>query len=200
MPPPQKSRCNYCGSTDYGKGCRFGPHGVHFHPNNSLKCSYCGSPDYGKGCKLNPTTNLHVHGAVFNSMYKESVQSYFENEVLIEFLKKDFAEFPCYKLGIIDENGNKLKEPITEQEQASYTPFVKTILKLKRYLGSKVELLEATNNLKKSSKINENIEQYKKVLVYRQRIDNIVNELNKTLNEAFDDGIPLEEVKNLIQA
>lgn len=133
-------------------------------------------------------------------MYKESVQSYFENELLIEFLKKDFAEFPCCKLGIIDENGNKIKDPITEQEQASYTPFVKTILKLKRYLGSKVDLLEATNNLKKSSKINENIEQYKKVLVYRQRIDNIVNELNKTLNEAFDDGIPLEEVKNLIQA
>ncbi len=51
-PTPQRSRCMYCSSPDYGKGCRFGPHGVHFHADNSKKCAFCGSPDYGKGCKL----------------------------------------------------------------------------------------------------------------------------------------------------
>jgi hypothetical protein len=46
-------------------------------------------------------------------MYKESVQSFLDNNVLLNHLKKDYKEFQCYALGIIDENGNKLKNPIT---------------------------------------------------------------------------------------
>lgn len=200
-PKNQKSRCTFCGSIDHGKGCRFGPHGVHFHPDDSTKCSYCGSPDYGKGCRLNPTSNLHVHGGVYNNMYKESVQSFLDNGILLNELKKPYTEFQCYALEIIDENGNKLKEPITEQEQISYSSFTKTILRLKKYLGSKVELMEASNTLERMSiPLNENVEHYKKVLVYQDKIDNIINELYKTLDEAQQDGLPLEEVKKLVKA
>lgn len=196
-----KSRCTFCGSPDYGKGCRYGPHGVHFHPDNSTKCSYCGSPDYGKGCRLNPTGNIHVHGAVYNNMYKEHMQSFLDNTILLNELKKDYKEFQCYALGIIDENGNKLKNPITEQEQLSYSSFTKTVLKLKKYLGSKIDLLEATNSLEKLSvPLNENVEHYKKILLYQEKIDNIINELYKTLEEAQQSGLPLEDVKRLVKA
>lgn len=201
QPKTQKSRCVFCGSTDYGKGCRFGPHKVHFHPDNSTKCSYCGSSDYGKGCKLNPTSNIHIHGGVYNNMYKEHVQSFLDNSVLINELKKDFKEFECFKLKIIDENGNKLKNPITEQEQLSYSSFVKTIIKLKKYLGPKIDLMEATNSLEKLAiPLNENIELYKKILSYQSKVDIVINELYKILEEAQHDGIPLEEVKKLVKA
>jgi len=200
-PKAFKSRCNYCGSADRGKGCRFGPHGVHLHTDDSTKCSYCGSPDYGKGCKINPTSNLHMRGAVFNNMYKESaVQSFLDNSVLLEQLKKDYKEFQCYVLGIIDENGNKIKTPVTEQEQISYSPFTKTILRLKKYLGSKLELMEASELLESSIALNENIEHYKKVLEYQDRVESIVNELYKVLDEAQQDGLPLEDIKKLVKA
>ncbi len=197
----QKSRCVFCGSSDRGKGCRYGPHNVHFHPDDSTKCSYCGSPDYGKGCKLNPTSNLHVHGSVYNNMYKESMQSFLDNVVLLNYLKKDFTQFECYRLGIIDENGNKLKTPITESEQIAYSSFTRTIIKLKKYLGSKVELMEASNSLEKLTvSLNENVEHYKRFLEYQDKVDSIINELYKTLDEAQQNGIPLEEVKRLIKA
>jgi hypothetical protein len=201
QPKKQKSRCVFCGSVDYGKGCRFGPHKVHFHPDDSTKCSYCGSSDYGKGCKLNPTNNLHVHGGVYNNMYKEYVQSFLDNSILINELKKNFTDFQCYALGIIDENGNKLKNPVTEQEQIAYSSFTKTVIKLKKYLGAKVELMEASNSLEKLSvPINENIEHYRKILEYQSKIDGIVNELYKTIDQAQQEGIPLEDVKKLIKA
>lgn len=200
-PKIQKSRCTFCGSIDHGKGCRFGPHGVHFHPDDSTKCSYCGSRDYGKGCRINPTSNIHVHGSVYNNMYKESIQSFLDNSILLNELKKDYKDFQCYKLGIIDEHGNRLKNPISEEEQLSYSSFTKTILKLKKYLGPKIELIEASNSLEKLSvPLNENIEHYKKILLYQDKIDDIINELYKTLDEAQQNGLPLEEVKRLVKA
>ena len=198
---PQKSRCMYCGSVDHGKGCRFGPHGVHFHPDDSTKCGFCGSTSYGRGCRLNPTSDLHVHGSNFNSMYRESIQSFLDNEVLLRELKKDFKEFRCFELGLIDGKGNKIKNPITEQEKLSFTPFVKTILKVKKYLGSKLDLLEAQNDLSASSmQLNENIEHYKKVLEYQSKVSDIVNDLYKTLDEATANGLCLEDIQKLLKA
>lgn len=191
----------YCGSTSYGKGCRYAPHGVHFHPDNSLKCAYCGSSSFGKGCKLNPTSELHIHGVNYNNMFRESVQSFLDNSILLNEIKKDFKDFPACKLGIIDENGNKIKVPVTEQEQLSYTPFVRTIIKLKKYLGAKTELLEASSMLEYYSiPVTESIVKYNKVLEYQDKVGNIINELYKTLDEAQQEGLSLEEIKRLIQA
>ena len=69
------SRCLYCNSTSYGKGCRFAPKGVHFHPQDPKKCSYCGSTSYGKGCKLNPFSDIHLHGIDYNKMFNESMKN-----------------------------------------------------------------------------------------------------------------------------
>lgn len=203
QPRTQKSRCTFCGSVDRGKGCRFGPHGVHFHPDDTTKCAYCGSPDYGKGCRLNPTSNLHVHGAVYNSMYKESVQSFLDNIVLLKELKKSYTEFECFKLGVIDEHGNKTKNPQTTQEHLSYTPFVKTILRLKKYLGAKIELIEASEvlgNAAITAHVDNNVDHYKKVLGYQERFDLIINDLYKTLDEAQHDGLPFEDIKKILKA
>jgi len=195
-----KSRCVYCGSVDYGKGCRYGPHGVHFHPNNSTKCAYCGSTDYGKGCKLNPTTNLHVHGIAYNSMIKDSIQSFLDNEVLLKELKKDYTDFVAFERGIIDNSGNKIKEPITEEEKACFGPFVKTIIRLKKYLGAKIELMEASTKLTECSVQHGDLVKYKKLLEYQERITSNVNDLYQTLDEARQDGLSFEDINKLIRA
>jgi hypothetical protein len=134
-------------------------------------------------------------------MYKENMQSFLDSAVLLKELKKDYKEFQCYALGIIDENGNKIKPPTTLEEQLSYSSFTRTILKLKKYLGSKINLLEAHNSFEKSLvAINENIEHYKKVLNYQDKIETTINELYKILDEAQQDGLSPEDIKKLINA
>lgn len=189
------SRCLYCNSTSYGKGCRFGPKGVHFHPEDPKKCSYCGSTSYGKGCRLNPFGEIHLHGIDYNKMFNESLN----NRFLLRELNKDYREFEAYKLGVINANGDKIKEPVTEQEQAAYSPETKTILKVKKYLGPKLDLINQTGILESASKLNYNKENHKKVLEFEQKINDIIAELYKTTDEALKEGLTLEQVQSLLQ-
>lgn len=195
-----KSRCTYCGSADYGKGCSFGPHKTHFHSNDGRQCAYCGSNNFGRGCKLNPTSDLHIHGIAYNTMFKESVQEFIDQKLLLHDLKKSFNEFPCFKCGIIDEQGNKLKEPVTESEKACYGPYTKTIIRLKKFLGSKLDLLEAENLLSESCANSQNIVAYKKLMDVQDKISANINDLYKILDEAYQEGVSQESIRSLIKA
>jgi hypothetical protein len=189
------SRCLYCQSTSYGKGCRYGPKGVHFHSDNPLKCAYCGSTSYGPGCKFNPISKIHIHGIDYNIMFKESVQKDF----LINALYKEFKDFESYKLGIIDEDGNKIKEPITEEEKAAYSPAVRTILKVKKYLGSKIDLMKHTMVLENTQKLNYNKENHKEILLYEEKINDIFRQLHEATNSALENGLTLEQIESILQ-
>lgn len=188
------SRCVFCGSTNFGKGCRYGPKGYHFHPNDSTKCAWCGSKNYGKGCRLNPNGDEHVHGVEYNTMIKENLR----NRFLLNALNKEYKEFEAYKLGIINANGDKIKEPVTEQEQAAYSPETKTVLKLKKYLGPKLDLINQTAILESASKLNYNKDNHKKVLEYEQKINDILSELYKAADNALKEGLSLEQVQALL--
>lgn len=199
-PSKPRSRCLYCGSTNRGKGCRYGPHQTHFHAGDETRCSYCGSPDYGRGCKVNPTGDLHLHGVNFGENFKKDMQNFIDNEFLLRELKRDFRDFKAYKMKLIDENGNKIKNPLTEEEHSAYSPLTKTIFRLKKFLGPKIELLEAQQNInKKSVENNVSLEKYKKIVEYRERLEDTVNEMYKIINEACQDGFSVEEVKKLIK-
>jgi hypothetical protein len=189
------SRCVFCGSTSYGRGCHYGPKGYHFHPDDSTKCSWCGSTSYGKGCRLNPNGNEHVHGVEYNTMIRENLK----NKFLLTELNKNYTDFEAYRLGIINVNGDKIKEPVTEQEQAAYSPETKTILKIKKYLGSKLDLINQTAILESASKLNYNKETHKKVLEYELKINDIISELFKTTHEALKEGLSIEQVQALLQ-
>jgi hypothetical protein len=188
------SRCVFCGSSAFGTGCRYGPQGHHFHPSDPKKCSWCGSPAFGPGCRLNPTGKNHVHGIDFNPMIKENLK----NRFMLRELNKEFTDFEAYKLGITNNNGDKIKEPVTEQEKAAYSPETKTILKIKKYLGSKLDLINQTAILESASKLNYNKDNHKKVLEYEQKINDIFADLHKTTDEALKEGLTLEQVQALL--
>ena len=189
------SRCLYCQSTSYGRGCRYAPKGVHFHPDNPTKCSYCGSTNFGTGCKFNPFSNVHVHGIDYNSMFKESMQ----NSNLIHLLNKKITDFEAYKLGIIDENGNKIKETLTEFEKTAYSPATRTILKIKKYLGSKLDLMKHTMVLESTDKINYNKENYRQVLMYEEKFNEVLEQLHIVTDSALKDGLTIEQIETIIQ-
>lgn len=186
------SRCMYCNSTSYGKGCRYAPKGVHFHPNDPKKCSYCGSASFGKGCKLNPFDDLHLHGINYNSMFKESLKNIF----IIEQLNKDFKDYEAFKLGIINENGDKIKEPLTEEEKSSYSSVTKTLLKIKKHLGSKWDLIHNTIVLESESKINYKKENHQKFLQYETKVKDLLTQLHQLTNEALGNGLSMEQVES----
>lgn len=186
------SRCLYCNSTSYGKGCRYAPKGVHFHPSDPKKCSYCGSVSFGKGCKLNPFDDLHLHGINYNSMFKESLK----NNFIIEQLSKDFKDYEAYKLGIIDEFGNKIKEPISEEEKASYSPTTKTFLKIKKYLGGKWDLIQSTMVLESVSKNDYSKETHQKFLQFENKIQDLITQLHEVTNQALSEGLTMEQVES----
>lgn len=189
------SRCMYCNSTSYGKGCKYAPKGIHFHPEDPKKCSYCGSTSYGRGCRLNPFSDIHLHGIDYNKMFNESLK----NKFLTQQLNKNFTDFEAYKLGVINEKGDKIKEPVTEQELAAYSSETKTIIKIKKYLGSKLDLINQTAILENASKIGYNKENHKTFLEYEQKIDNIFAQLHETTDNAIRDGLTLEQVQALLQ-
>lgn len=197
----QTSRCMYCNQLNWGKGCRYAPHGVHFHVDISKLCAYCGSPNFGPGCHVNPTSNVHIHGVNYNNMFRENLQSGLTSNFLLNELKKPFSEFVCHKLGIIDKNGNKIKEPITEEEKFSFSPLTKTIIKLKKYLGSKTELMEACTLLEKEYyPLQRDINRYTKFQEHKTKIQNNISNLYKLIEEAHNDGFSLEEISPLIKA
>lgn len=134
-------------------------------------------------------------------MYKEELHSILDNSVLINELKKDYTEFECYKLGITDRDGNKIKQPLTEAEQLAYSPLTRTILRVKKYLGAKVDLLDAAQTFsRETAGLHESVEQHKKIVQYREKFDSLINEMYKLVQEAQNDGIPAENLKKIIRA
>jgi len=192
------SRCVFCSSTSYGRGCRYSTNGVHFHPDDSKKCSYCGSTSYGKGCRYS-TNGVHIHGINYNSMLKERMEEVLTNKLLLTELKKPFTEFDAYRLGLINEKGNKLKEPITEEENMAMSPANRTLFQIKRFLGSKIELIENMEILENQKLLNFSVEKYEKILEYETKINKIFEDFHSLIHEAEQDNISFEILEALIK-
>ena len=79
-------------------------------------------------------------------------------------------------------------------------PLTKTVLRIKKYLGSKVDLLELKNLTENQVEFKNNIKYYEKLLVHRDKIDEAVSRLYGAVEEAQKDGVQLEDIKKLIQA
>lgn len=190
------SRCVYCGSSNFGNGCRYSPKGVHMHPDDPKRCTYCGSTNYGKGCRYSPD-GVHIHGIQFNNMMKEHVSSLMTNNILLYLLNKPIVEFEAYKLNIINEDGVCIKKPTTTEELNSYTNEVRTILQLKKLLGIKLDILNSTLQLESSVK-NRDIDQSKQ-FYYQEQLDGIFNDLCMVIEQAQADGVPNSMLFNFIK-
>lgn len=55
---------------------------------------------------------------------------------MIRLLKKPWTEWTAYKLGIIDGQGEVLKNPKTKEEQEAYSPFHRSVRHIKRRLNA----------------------------------------------------------------
>ncbi len=197
----QRSRCLYCGSVSYGKGCRYAPGGVHFHASDPLKCSYCGSKDFGKGCHMNPFDKIHVHGIPYNSMVSEDVEGIMNNWSLLQELKRPIESYEAFQRGLIDENGNLIKEPTTQIEKSAINEEIRSILKIRKFLGSKLDLICNTSLLEGSQNLSDSYntrEKLQKLLVLEDKMSNVYNDFCEVLSECQNEGLTLSQIKSLI--
>lgn len=68
-------------------------------------------------------------------MLNEGVVPIFVAYKLINLLSSDFKDWEAYKKGIIDEDGNTIRKPISSAEKNSFGIFEKIIRKVKQLLG-----------------------------------------------------------------
>jgi len=132
-------------------------------------------------------------------MFREQIRGFLTSSVLLNELKQEYKDFKCCKLGIIDEQGNKLRAPVTEEEQAAYSPLTKTILKIKKYLGPKWDLIHNMLVLESESKIEYNKETHQKFLNFETRIQDLLTQLHELTNEALSEGLTLEQVESFFK-
>ena len=193
----QQSRCVYCGSTNFGTGCRYSDNGVHYHPDDPKKCSYCGSTNYGKGCRYSPN-GVHIHGIPFNNMLKEQVESILANNILLYLINRPIVEYTAYKLNIINESGDLIRKPTSTEELQSYTPEIRTLLLIKKLVGEKIDILNSTLQLESAISCK-NIDNLK-INYYQEQLDGIFSDLACIVEQALRDNIPLSMIFNFIKS
>ena len=198
----QISRCMFCNSPSYGAGCPYSPHKKHVHIANADRCIYCGSPSLGTGCPYNPFSKLHVRGAEYNMMTKESVHKSMMTGLFLSRLTQPVCEMEAFKLGLIDEEGRKIRECVTEVEQAALTPLDMHILKVRRLIEAPVVNLFKSQVLLEmaSNKYNNKFcaEKYQKEISLISKIDHITKDLESIFSEAIENGFSKDHIENLV--
>ncbi len=185
----KRSKCSICGSEAYGRGCIYGPGGRHLHLDDLTRCSWCGSKTIsGRGCIYSPTGYHGIGSNLYTNMPTESfITSYF-----LKKLKTPFSDTKAYETGVINESGQLIKKPETDEEKASYTPFDSFIFKIKRLLKEKIDFindslfLEMVNN---SISENSTIEVFEEELKLKRKLETIAKEFYSNIEEARDKKI-----------
>ncbi|ADG59966.1 hypothetical protein Acj9p066 [Acinetobacter phage Acj9] len=54
----------------------------------------------------------------------------------IRLMQKNFSEWEAFKTGVIDERGNVIKRPKSDEEKSSYTPFHGAVRALKKMVST----------------------------------------------------------------
>ena len=192
----------FCNSPSYGVGCPYSPHKKHVHIANADRCIYCGSPSLGSGCPYNPFSKLHVRGAEYNMMAKESIYQSMMTGLFLSRLVQPICEMPAYKMGLIDEEGRRERECITEEEKSALTPLDIHILKIRRLVEEPViDLFRSQVLLEMVSKKSDdkfNAEKYQREISITSQIDHVVDSLKNIFTEAVECGLCREHIENLV--
>lgn len=197
----KQSKCMYCGANGYGVGCPYSPHKKHVHCDDPKRCIYCGSTSFGVGCPYNPFSKKHVHGVEFNQMMKESLHSNFTMGIFLSRLTDVITETAAYKLGLINEEGMKIKNPQTAEEKAALTPLDMYIFKIRRMLGEeKIKLLNTSIIIEAlSNQLPQQFdaEQYEHEINLKIQVANIAKDFKNIITEGLQKGIPVSTIENM---
>lgn len=186
----KKTTCIYCSLPLRGKGCAYSPNGVHIHPAKN-NCMYCGHNLKGPGCQYSPT-GIHTPYIQFGAIQAEQLENHLITAYILEKMSAPMTSLPAYQMGIINEQGHKIKDPTTLQEHRSYGVLDRYIIRLKRMIGSKIDSINEqqyidfiADEIKNKNLITEDWDE----IDYREKViakKEITNKLECLLNEYYN--------------
>lgn len=197
------SKCLYCGSPNYGKGCPYGPDGLHVHTDDPRSCVWCGSKNQGNGCPFNPFGKMHQRGYQYNPVIIESVKQGIVRGVLMKHLNTPVTETPAFKTGLINENYDRLRQPENIVEATMLSPTDIFIHRLVKVLGSRKELINSAQIFESNipsyqESADEVAERYRNELDYKDAIRDIINSLTESTKTACSNGLAPESAEKII--
>lgn len=140
----------------------------------SKKCCLCGNDPDMKQIKEDAPKNV--------------VTAYLINEI-----SKPYTDFAAFKMGVIDEFGGMKKKPLTLDERNSYTPLDQYVLRIKRMLGTKLDLLNGS--LYMGMTLHEDIQTF----VKEKEVETKMKIASKKFKEAIDLATSLNLPKPVLE-
>lgn len=198
----RESKCLYCNSPSYGRGCPYSPHKLHVHIDDPKRCIYCSSQSVGTGCPYNPFSKIHVRGVEFNTMLKENVYNTFTAGLFLTRLTQPINETEAYKLGLISEEGRVIRNPETDSEKSALTSLDKYILKIRRMIGENIIELFKSNVLlelmvEKNPSEFDSVK-YQKEIKLQSKVDSLVNDIFDIYSESVHEGFSVNIIEKFI--
>lgn len=195
-----KSKCMYCDSTAYGKSCPYGPQRLHVHVDSPRKCVWCGSTATGASCPYNPFGKVHQRGITYNPVMIESLENGIIQGIVMKKLAQPIKESLAYRLGLIDESGNVIREPDTLEERKALSGVDKYLIKVKNLMKEKLEILNlALYYENKEVDTIEDIEQlYPIELECKDEVNECIEKLSSIANDYARRGISTGKFEQMI--
>lgn len=194
------SECMYCGSRSYGKSCPYGPQRLHVHVDDAKRCVWCGSTAHGASCPYNPFGKIHQKGITYNPIVVESMQNGITQGLIMKKLSRPIKESIAFKLSLIDENGNVIKEPETLEERKALTGIDKYLIKVRNLVKEKLDILNLT--LYYENKEQDSVEDIQQLypieLECKDEITECINKLIDIGNEFARKGISTGKLEQII--
>ena len=199
----ETSKCMYCGSPNYGKGCQYSPNGTHFHSDDGRRCGWCGSTNIGVGCPFNPVGKMHQRGYQYTPLVVEAVKHGIIRGVLMSHLNTPVTELPEYKAGLIDENYNKLRNVENIVEAHMMSPTNLFVHRLVKVLGSRKDLINTTQLIESRIPIyketrDELATRHRNELDYKDQIKSAVKTISEATKTACTNGLSPEDAEKII--
>ena len=195
------SVCVHCGSTSYGRSCPFGPKKTHCHTDDALKCIWCNSSNVGNGCPFNPFGTHHQRGYAVNTLALEAIESGVVRGIIMKKLSQPITEMRAYILGLIDEKGNKIKEPATVVERNALTTADLYLIKLKTLSEKNIDMINTTlyfENKSEEYSIDELKKMYPIELDCEKEIHEAVSKLVNVAKKYENAGMSGTKIEKLI--
>lgn len=195
-----QTKCVYCGSTSVGKGCPISSHRTHVHLGDPTSCIYCKSKSIGAGCPYNPHGRNHVRGIEFNQMVNDSVGTGIIGGYVLDKLKTPITEMDAFKLGLINETGKIVKEPVTTEERHALGIVERYVLNLKSLAGSKLAMSDSLTRLQLEESVS--MADYEKLstesINLRENISNLVGQFKSLVADAYLTGMSSAAIEKVL--
>jgi hypothetical protein len=133
-------------------------------------------------------------------MVSETIDKGITLGYLMSMLSESIVDMEAYKLGIIDEDGKRIKAPTTSKEFAAYGPLEEYIIGIKQTLGNNLDLLHGAMSVNLESKVS--LEEYSRIcestLNLKEEFSSIGKEFNRIVTSAYESGLSRASIEKLI--